>query len=182
MSCKAQNPVVGLDAPYNTPDGAYYKDLNVELNKFEGTWVYTNGNTSLTIKLLKKEQMFIEPDYYDVLVGEYKYVNDGEELINTLSNLEQSNVEENIGGGSISKPNQRPRCNSCSVNERRIDLYFNDPEREYLNSNIVLRYIPNSSPPKMAVTIYQRHGGILPYEGAPTVPRVPYGEYLMVKQ
>ena len=57
LSCKAQNPIVSLDA-YNhrTADGAYFKDLNNEFDKFEGTWIYTNGNTIFTIVIEKRER------------------------------------------------------------------------------------------------------------------------------
>ena len=56
ISCKSQNPVVGLDAPYNTPEGAYYKDLNNELNKFVGTWKFQSTNKELIIIIEKKRK------------------------------------------------------------------------------------------------------------------------------
>ena len=48
FNCKAQSPIIAIDSlgMHNT-ENAYYKDLNNELNSFEGTWLYTNGNTSL---------------------------------------------------------------------------------------------------------------------------------------
>lgn len=181
LSCKAQNPIVGLDArQHNTPNGAYYKDLNSELNKFEGTWKFTNNDVEFTIVLDKITQLQIDQDFRDYLIGEYSYSENNTELINTLPlNL---NEENSIGGSYILMPNERPSCSTCTPNERRINMYFSDPERKYLQNTIVLRYIVNSSPPQMEAKIYQEHGGILPYNDAPTVPRVPYGEYLMVKQ
>nr|WP_120200211.1 DUF6705 family protein [Ichthyenterobacterium magnum] len=54
LSCKAQSPIVALDESLNNKsNGTYFKDLNNELNKFMGTWVYTDGNNSLTITLQK---------------------------------------------------------------------------------------------------------------------------------
>lgn len=183
ISCKAQNPIVGLDSPsYNATDGTYFKDLNNELDKFIGTWKFIDANDELIIEIEKKEQVPISNKYRDYLVGEYKYVKDGEELVNTLPNLNQNNVNENMGGGYILKPNEVPICNTCASDERRVDMYFKDPERKYLQSSIILRYIPNSSPPQMSVKIYSNDSVILPYDSAPTVMRVPYGEYLMIKQ
>ncbi len=49
IACKAQHPVVGLDASYDTPEGAYYKDLDNELNKFVGTWKFISSNEELII-------------------------------------------------------------------------------------------------------------------------------------
>lgn len=178
LSCKSQT--VGLDAPYNTPEGAYYKDLNNELDKFEGTWVFTDGTTTLTIILEKREYVSIAPDYHDMLVGEYSYVVDGNEIVNTLSNTTD---QSNIGGSYIHKKNQYPYCEDCDESERRIDMYFNDPERSYLSDSIVVRYLFNeSNPEKLEVVIYQSEGGVLPDETSPDKPRVPYGTYIMVKE
>lgn len=184
LSCKAQTPIVGLDAPSNTPEGAYYKDLNNELDRFVGTWKFTNGDKEFIITIQKKEQLQIRNSYRDYLVGEYSYTKNGEEIVNTLPNLNQNDGEENMGGSYISKPNRMPRCNDCAPDERRINMYFTDPERKYLNSDIVLRYIPGSgnNPPKISATIYITDVLVLPYEGAPEQPRVPLGEYLMEKQ
>lgn len=183
ISCKSQS-IVPLDSKrHKTPDNSYFKDLNGELDKFVGTWKMTVNDTILTIVIEKKEKVIINNRYFDILVGEYSYTINGEEIVNTLPNLSQNNSEKNMGGGYISKPNQYPKCDDCNSNERRIDMYFSDPEREYLNSNVVLRYIhDNNALDKMSIKIYERDMVILPYEGAPEEPRVPYGEYLLEKQ
>ena len=181
FSCKAQT--VGLDAPYNTPEGAYYKDLNNELDKFEGTWVFDNGTTIFTIVLEKREQQQVLNDYRDLLKGEYKYEENGQVQVNTLSNLNDPSTQNNIGGSYIHKKTDYPACGDCTENERRIDMYFNDPERSYLSDGIVVRYLlDETNPEKLEVIIYQSGGGILPDENSPDVPRVPYGTYIMVKQ
>ena len=46
----AQNPIIPLESKNGTrQNGAYYKDTNNVLNAYEGTWLYTNGSTSLEI-------------------------------------------------------------------------------------------------------------------------------------
>lgn len=180
FSCKAQSPIVGLDAPYNTPEGAYYKDLNNELNKFIGTWKFTNANSELIIVLEKRTQVHIMDDFYDILNGEYSYQNNGIEIVNTLP-IDPSS-DGNIGGSTIIDDHSYLSCDDCSLNERRFKLYFNDPERDYLNSNMVIRYMVGSNPEQILVTIYARHGAMLPAVDSPTEPRVPYGEYLLTKQ
>lgn len=181
ISCKAQSPVVGLDAPYGTPEGAYYKDLNNELDKFVGTWKFVSGDTIFTIQLIKKQQVYIEPDYYDTLEGAYSYKVNGQEVVNTFP---VDSNDPTIGGSTIALPNQYTICNNCDPNERRIKMFFVDPQRKYLPSNAVVRYISASggNSPKISVKIYERDSFILPYDGAPEEPRVPYGEYLLVKQ
>lgn len=181
ISCKAQNPIVGLDAPSNTPKGAYYKDLNNELDKFVGTWKHENTNEQFSIKLKIKGKYFIAPDYHDILIGEYVYNKNRVEIVNTLNNFGGKQTA-NLAGAFIVKPNERPKCVSCAPNERRIEMYFNDPERDYLQSTIVLRFMPNSNPKQLSVVIYSNDSIILPYDDAPQEPRVPYGEYLLIKQ
>ena len=63
-------------------------------------------------------------------------------------------------------------------------LNFHDPERNYLSLSLVLRYLPQSfgTPEKMTAALIDNDSVMLPDENSPTVPRVPYGEYLMVKQ
>ncbi|RKE99025.1 DUF6705 family protein [Ichthyenterobacterium magnum] len=185
LSCKAQSPIVGIDASRNsTPIGAYYKDLNNEFNKFVGTWVYTNGNDSLIIKLEKREQVAVRSNYRDMLSGEYKYVENGIEIINTIPLPSEISFagNKNIGGGYIIT-GQNYDCTGCLDNERRIKLYISDPQRDYLSVYLILRYIVNeTNPEKMTATIISTHGGVIPNADSPTSLRVPYGEYLMIKQ
>ncbi|OSY87008.1 hypothetical protein WH52_13150 [Tenacibaculum holothuriorum] len=164
---------------YNTPNGAYYKDLNNELDKFVGTWKFTDGNKELIIELGKIEQLQISNNYRDYLRGEYSYIENNSTLVNTLPlNL---NEKANLGGSYIYPPNRVPKCNSCSSNERRVNMYFKDPERKYLDASIMLRYIVGSNPPQMMVKIYNYEMAIVP-DGASNELRVPYGTYLMTKQ
>jgi hypothetical protein len=65
-------------------DGYYYKDTDNTFNNFVGTWVYTNGSSTLNIKF-KKITKFQFPGYFiDALVGEYQYIKNGVEQVNTL--------------------------------------------------------------------------------------------------
>jgi hypothetical protein len=71
FACKAQSPIFPLEDWDEEQSNAYYKDLDNELDTFEGTWLYTNGNTSWKI-ILKKEITFFNDKYYeDLIVGEY---------------------------------------------------------------------------------------------------------------
>ncbi|HET8809138.1 MAG TPA: DUF6705 family protein [Flavobacteriaceae bacterium] len=74
----------------NYPEaGVYYKDVNHILDPFVGTWLYTNGNSSFKIVLEKKVNLpFNNGIYYeDILVGAYRYVENGVEKVNTLNDL-----------------------------------------------------------------------------------------------
>ena len=93
FTCKAQTiKHLYLDGP-GREDNVYYKDIDNDFNRFEGTWLLTNGTTTLTIILEKKVMSYIQnvmsnTNYYrDALVGEYRYVENGIEKINTLPNI-----------------------------------------------------------------------------------------------
>ncbi|WP_431133239.1 DUF6705 family protein [Psychroserpens mesophilus] len=185
LSCIAQNPVVAIDASISeTVDGAYFKDLNNEFNKFVGTWKFTNGNETLTIALKKGLMIYNGKDYQDELLGEYKYEISGLTVVNTLPNIDNTNpAKHNIRGNLIISHNQSINCDDCSENEKRVELYFRDSERLYLTSHIILRYLENeNNSEKLTATIYQYSSTILPYANAPTVTRVPYDTYTMEKQ
>ncbi|MCK7590503.1 hypothetical protein M0G43_07965 [Subsaxibacter sp. CAU 1640] len=185
LSCKSQSPVVGLDAyRHNTVDGAYFKDLNNELNKFEGTWVCNISGMTFTIKILKKTMVFNGKDYEDILIGEYKYVENGNEVINTLANINNSNsAKHNIYGRRIIANDMYVKCDDCLPSERRVKLFITDSERKYLSVSLVLRYLTDeANPEKMTATIKSNGGVIIPDDNSPTSLRVPYGEYLMIKQ
>ena len=188
LSCKAQTLIVDLDTYIgDKPQGSYSKDVNNELNKFVGTWEYTNGNTLLKIILYKTQMNYDgEEFYFDDLRGEYSYIESGIEIVNTLPNLindPENHGDRNILVQSILSNNDMPPCDDCSSEERRVSLGFYDPERDYLNYTITLRYlVGQTNPEKMEVTIFESDSAILPYEGAPETIRVPSGTYLMEKQ
>lgn len=156
------------------------------MEKFVGTWQYIVGNDSLTIVLQKKTMVPYKVFFEDLLVGEYEYILSGTTVVNTIHLLNNSSipvVEHNIIGRRIVPNNAQPICTDCNSSDRRFKLYFFDSEREYLRSvRITLQYITNSSPSQIKVTIAAEDGTILPHENAPTVTRVPYGDYIMTKQ
>lgn len=187
ISCKAQTHLAAINDSFNNASaGTYFSDIENEMNKFVGTWQYAIANESLTIVLQKKTMVPYKAFFEDLLVGEYEYILNGTTVVNTLHLLNNSSipvVEHNILGRRIVPNNAQPICTDCSSSDRRFKLYFFDSEREYLRSvRITLQYMPTTNPPQMKVTIMEYDGAWLPYEGAPTETRVPYGEYLMTKQ
>ena len=96
LSCKAQTIIVpigsGDDIQLNT--NYYHKDVNNEFGRFEGTWLYTDGNTELIFKLKKEELYQISSDshYEDLLVGEYQYIENGVEKANTLADFDNASI------------------------------------------------------------------------------------------
>ncbi|RED44436.1 hypothetical protein DFQ10_103120 [Winogradskyella eximia] len=188
FDCKAQSPIMPLDTYiHNTPEGGYIKDLDNELDKFVGTWIYTNGLTTLTFELQKLELFYDGEHYEDILIGEYKYVENGIEIVNLLPLLDEGSGViahgHKISGRQIIPKDRYVACNDCDDNERRLRLSFYDPERSYLSTSVVLRYLlDETNPEKMTATVNDDYSVILPSEDSPTNLRVPFGEYTMVKQ
>jgi len=183
LSCKAQSPVVDIEADRTkVPNGAYFKDAQNKLGKYTGTWKYTNGNTTFTITIVKMLQYFNGKDYEDILIGEYKYVDNGVEIINTLSDINGTSIapyDHLIVGSLLVNKKSYVACPDCSEGEMRAALSISDPSRVHLTQHmIVLRYIDSQ---QITSTIVSTHGVMID-EGDPINLRVPDGEYTMTKQ
>jgi len=195
LSCKAQSPIISLydGAEYLDTENAYYKDTNNDFDRFIGTWKFTNGNEEFTIILKKKLQHIFtyanKTFYEDIMFGEYKYTNEnGEVLVNTLDNIDSNVIsisEHQIFGNAIIPYKLLPKCEDCVPGERRLRLRISDPLREYLNTNIVLRTVPNQenillNDLELKLTLSYS----IFSHGAPTLPRVlEYFEtYRLIKQ
>ena len=70
VNCKAQYPIYTLgQSPINKPQNSYIKDTNNILNKFTGTWKYSENGKVFIIVLQKVEMVFIIDYYKDLLKG-----------------------------------------------------------------------------------------------------------------
>lgn len=79
-------PMEGEDSPILTKAGVTLKDTNNNLNKFEGTWVYEDANSKLTVVLQKVENYYSAGYFSDAILGNYIYEENGVEILNTLTN------------------------------------------------------------------------------------------------
>ena len=78
----AQSPIIDIEdyGKEESISGAYYKDIKNYFDDFTGTWIYTNGNTSLKIVLNKKTMRYTGKFYTDAVDGEYQYIENGVEV------------------------------------------------------------------------------------------------------
>lgn len=125
ISCKAQSPVFDIEDRNNrVPEinGFYIKDTSDQLNAYEGTYVYTDGNTLLKIVLEKRTmyQLYAVPGirYDDLIIGEYQYIKNGVEIINTLYKLANQN-RHSIKANRI-LIGKELGCNTCAPSEKRL--------------------------------------------------------------
>jgi hypothetical protein len=193
----AQNPVIPIENDYtDTVANAYYKDFNQVYNSFEGTWLYQNGNTSLTIKLIKKESMLVSnyiSCYSDFLIGEVKYVKNGIERLNTLNNLAINHIDYsnyNLYSVGIIENDRFPSCNTCPPDTKRVSLMVDEPTNDDFGISAIMaleKGIQNSLEVIKMKFILKEEAKNMNKNNLdlPSVFRnftIPYGEYILVKQ
>ncbi|BAO75848.1 hypothetical protein WPG_1618 [Winogradskyella sp. PG-2] len=140
------------------PD-CYEKDVNNEFDKFVGEWKYLSGNTEINFKLKKEEHYRIsnETNYEDLLVGEYQYIKNGIEKINTLSDFDNSAIsgyEHNISGGVFVYRTITECIDNSSSQEIKIELMISNPIDNLIEGRIILRYVNEDNIEKLQVCIY----------------------------
>ncbi|MBN9284338.1 MULTISPECIES: DUF6705 family protein [Flavobacterium] len=164
--------------------GGYYKDIDNDLNKFQGTWKYSDGTTSLTIVLKKKNQVTVPYGDYmtDILVGEYSFVYNGTQQTNTLNSLEQNATT--YGANNIYATIIR-RCDECLPGQRKVVIgIFKDPVVEYLGARMSLSYYTENGTEKLKLGL--KPETYVYTDELPPIPAgyesVPIGKYILTKQ
>lgn len=123
-----------VSAQTNFPkDGDNIK--NPHIDKFVGTWIWSNGTESLEFVLKKKNILLPIGNNIrtDVLYGFHKYVKDGKELENSLQyvNTDYKDKKHTLGAmGDVLKPNEI-QIGVLPMERKYRTLYANV---EYINS------------------------------------------------
>ena len=185
--CKAQSVIKPLQSSETCPPedtNCYEEDLNNEFEKFIGTWKFQNNNTEITFKLKKEEHYQTSPNsnYQDLLVGEYQYIENGIEEVNTLADFDSSTIlgfQHNLSGGVFTY-NLPTYCDDNSTSsEIKITLSIEDPNDQYTSGKVILRYINDDGIEKLETCIYDYTN-----DGDDPNARIsiPDGNYVFVKQ
>lgn len=192
IGCKAQYNVLPMNVmdnnmnPINSNLPNYYKDLTNELDYYVGTWKYQNGNTSLTIVLQKVTQIPEgDGDVTDDLIGEYRYVENGVELVNSfyrLNNPAYNTAQHRISGATFIPQFLFPKCTDCTTQKTRVKLILTDPGRHWVLASIVLQHIIENGQEKLKAFILSDGIGILPSPSSPTNMRISEQQYILIKQ
>lgn len=196
----AQSPVIdrfGAES-LGMVENAYYKDINGFFNQYLGTWIYSTGNKTFKVVFVKKPMVYrtsFKNYYEDYLVGEFQYIENGVEKVNTLSNLgnSYSNIRDyNLYSVGTIKKNTYPLCPECTENEMRLLMRFNEPSRRNIwsgisNNFVIRRFVENGQEKLKVQFVYTGSGleTLNSIDGASTDINsfnVPYGEYILTKQ
>lgn len=156
-NCKAQviNPIniisiQNQESVNNINENDYLKDTNNLLNQFVGTWEYTNGSTKLKIILKKAVNNYNGFYREDLIYGEYQYIENGIEKLNTLSKIDltyQAQFDHSIAGNIILLKNARQLpCSDCLDTERRLLAIISDEVKQVAGRIFIRRVIQNGEP------------------------------------
>ena len=187
VSCKAQTPILDIsDSGTGLPYGYYLRDNNNLLNSFEGTYQYTNGADTLKIVLVKKVLQYNSQYYEDLIIGEYQYIKDGVQIVNTLSEITTTYLNQRnhkIEGNLIVDKNYRVwKCTSCSLTENRLSTQIEDVVSERF-AELVLRRTTEGGQEVMKIKI-TNISRVIEIDDQPTAPdfALPTGEFTLIKQ
>jgi len=180
----AQSPIFPLNDWDDEIPNAYYKDLNNELDTFEGTWLYTSGNTSWKLQLKKQTMVFNDKYYEDLIVGEYKYIKNGLEVINTLSNINSaSGYQHDITGNSVYNGCDYLPPSNCIDGENRLILTLSDPVTGHAATIILHKRVVNGQEAILAYVIFDQLSSYDGYSQPKPEPTMPWQqEYMLIKQ
>lgn len=184
FSCKAQTIIIPLDSNQdyeNSPD-YYIKDINNDLNKFEGTWKYQNGTTEITI-ILKKELHYTisnEDNHEDLLVGEYQYIEDSIEKVNTLNDIDNPSIsgyDHIISGNNIVRPIPYFCIDNSDPLEKKVWVFIGHPTDEFVDGRLYMRYVNEAGVEKLEACIFDETN-----LSDSNILDIPEGSYVFIKQ
>ncbi|WP_452597109.1 DUF6705 family protein [Pontimicrobium sp. MEBiC01747] len=109
----------------------YYKDVNGDLDKFLGTWVYNDATISFTINFSLLTHYQRGGYYFDLIYAKIKFINNGNVIYNTLNELSYNTSD--ISGSDIH-----------SVDSNKIDLNYREsnPNAYRIVADLDLEYVP----------------------------------------
>ena len=194
----AQTPVIDVYSENNGEiQNAYYKDIDNFLNQYVGTWLLTSGTMSLKITFTKKVMFYNcydTPKYYeDLLVGEYQYIENGVEKVNTLNNLTintNNPFDYNLLSVTRIPKNKFTSCVECNDTEKRLLMFINEPNRrqyDFPGHYFILRRFIENGINKLKIVFNTKSGEYF-YDkatGKPTTLEtfsLPFGTYILTKQ
>lgn len=182
ISCKSQTINIKTWDGTKT-NGAYYKDVDNELNQFEGTYKYVNGNNELTMVFKKHINFYMFPYSEDLLAGEIKYKKDGVTLFDNLNKINQNLTNKylhDICGNSLITNTVRPICEDCLPNQFRARLIFFGRSNNDIGGSVFLQKFTEGGQEKMKVLIL--YGERSYQDGEPILsPLIPWGYYVLTK-
>lgn len=186
LSCKAQNIIPIFDDTLG-PAGSYYKDIDNDFNSFVGEWKWEEDNSSLTIVLNKFLFIAEGQSNWDIIAGEYRYIENGITRVDELPFIPDTNnlIDHNLWGGIISlQPQGAPPCDECQADSRFIKITIKDPTKPGRYGDLIMVHFNENGQEKIRIQLF--NGAFLPIDDPtlenPGLLSIPEGIYTLIKQ
>lgn len=170
LTCKAQSPVYNIMDVREGIKGSYYKDLNNELDGYDGTYTYYSSHyddkigcyvSEEFIIVLKKKVLSYDGYYYeDLIVGEYEFKRNGGSLDNTLANIDINYTNEEINHaitGNFILTGTELGCPDCLSTEKRLRLTLVNKVRRNIKGLDIRKTTVNGAPALKVSIFPQEH-------------------------
>ncbi|MCW4468036.1 hypothetical protein OGH69_03585 [Flavobacterium sp. MFBS3-15] len=190
LVCRAQNISPLYSENYEEAADVYYKDTFNDFDNYTGTWELVSGTASLRIIFEKKVAYHdsFSGNYSDLLIGEYRYIENGIKKVNTLPHLTNppSNlIEHTIVGSIIINNDNFPVCNDCPPGQKRVILSFGDPSRDTIDGlygALIIRRADEGGVQKIKIQLVQK-GNVVIIDGIQSYRsfNLPWGEYTLTR-
>ena len=128
-------------------NGYYFKDTQNYLNQYRGTWQY--NSTGLVIQLRFVKKTFVKNSLNrsyktDALIGGIRIVQYGQEVLNTLSSVNETKnavIDYFIYDGP--RIQNTANCTLCTVPNQRIYMFYDEPnnDNDHLADMYFLMYV-----------------------------------------
>lgn len=167
ISCKAQQPILSINTKGWSIEGTYYKDLDNELNPYEGIWKGTFDNKTFEITFTKVKLHEPIGNYdQDRLIGKYKMLdNNGNELYSTYNLADQDAKVFSLGFVETTNHTKLRLMFSDLCKEGEIHINFTNTQK----TQLYWKYFTKQ-------TLLTDNTGCAPYN------EMPRGEFVLTKQ
>ncbi|TVZ52752.1 DUF6705 family protein [Dokdonia sp. Hel_I_53] len=190
LSCTAQTIIPIHNIPNDVPlNNIYYKDVENDLTRIVGQWKWEEEHSSLTIDFEKLERVIDDTgtEYYDFLVGEYRYIENGTVLVDAIPFTADPNdvYRHSIVGGIVNVTVGAPPCDACTTDTRFIRVNLDDPTRPGISGSMVFaRYLENGEEKIVARILTTFNKNYLTQDNytGPELLSIPEGVYTFLKQ
>ncbi|MCW3160915.1 DUF6705 family protein [Chryseobacterium oryctis] len=166
ISCTAQQQIIPLGTKGFHIEGAYYKDINNDLNPYEGTWQGTFEGKTFVITFFKiKHYQPLGKYYKDRIVGRYKMLDaSGNELYSTYNLPEEKAKIKSLGFVNSTKDRLRLLFTDLCI-EGQVVLNFDNSQKTQMHWKYVTQQ-----------TLITDDTGCAPYN------EMPRGDMTLIKQ
>lgn len=135
LSCRAQQQIISMNTKGFHIEGVYYKDLDNELNQYEGTWKGTFNNKTFTITLIKIKLHDPIGNYdQDRLIGKYKMLDANNNQLYSTYNLADDKAKvTSLGFVEQTNKTKLRLMFSDLCRDGEIHLSFDNPQKTQMH-------------------------------------------------